>query len=570
MVSKTPFWQNCAVLIDGIAGLDGRAAGVVVVGSGPVGLALATDLSRRGMNVLLLESGGDAPDTVVQSLSAAELQVPERHDDMSVAVARRLGGSSNLWGGRCVPYDPIDFADRPVVGARWPIGYDVVAPYIGRAVAATRSGAPVFEATAQLAPEADDAFSPDALERWVNIQAAQNVHRKVIAEDPRLEVRTRTTAVGLNFHEDGRVESIDVAHSHSGERARVAVERLVIAGGGLETTRLLLNAQRSAPGRFGGADGPLGRYYMGHVIGEIADIVFASSTVAREFDFLVDSHGSYVRRRIVPSAETQLSHGLLNSAFWPVVPPVADPRHGSAILSLVYLALSYGPVGRMVVAEAIRRRHIPEGPARRLRHFVNLATGAPSALAFSANFLRRRHDKSVRLPGFFVLNKANRYGLSFHAEHAPDPESRVKLSAKLDRLGLPSLAIDLRFGEKDISSLVATHDLLEDWLGRNGLGHIEYRMPRERRGEAIMAQAAHGTHQIGLARMAATPREGIVDGDLRCFGSPNLFLASSAVLPTSSQANPTLTTVALALRLADKLAAESAPPAVGAAAGKHG
>jgi choline dehydrogenase-like flavoprotein len=544
------------MLIDGIDGLGGVRRPLVVVGSGPVGLALATDIARRGMPVLLLESGGNASDPAVQALSDATLVEAARHDDMNVAVARRLGGSSNLWGGRCVPYDPIDFEDRPFVKARWPIGYKDVAPFIGRAMEATRAGAPVFEANTPLAPGADGSFSVDALERWVNIQAAQIVHRRAIAEDPLLEVRTRATAVGIHFHEDGRVESLDVAHSLSGERVRIPVDRLVIAGGGLETTRLLLAAQRKAPQRFGGPDGPLGRYYMGHVIGEIADIVFASGATARAFDFEIDAHGSYVRRRIVPSAETQRRHGLLNSAFWPVVPPVADPRHSSATLSLVYLALSYRPLGRRIVAEAIRRRHLSERPTRLLPHLVNLATGIPSALAFSATFLRRRYGGTFRLPGFFVLNPANRYGLSFHSEHAPDPDSRVRLSGEVDRLGMPSLVIDLRFGESDINSLIATHDLLEHWLERSGIGRIEYRVPREERAAAIIDQASHGTHQIGLARMATMAREGIVDGDLRCFGAPNLFIASSAVLPTSSQANPTLTTVALALRLADMLIAD--------------
>jgi choline dehydrogenase-like flavoprotein len=54
--------------------------------------------------------------------------------------------------------------------------------------------------------------------------------------------------------------------------------------------------------------------------------------------------------------------------------------------------------------------------------------------------------------------------------------------------------------------------------------------------------------------MARTPDEGVVDKDLRVFDADNLFVASSAVLPTSSQANPTLTVMALAMRLAERLA----------------
>lgn len=546
------------MLTDGIAGLAEAGHDLCVVGSGPVGLALATDMARRGRRVLLLESGGGAPDEQVQSLARADLLDPPRHDDMMVAIARRLGGTSNLWGARCLPYDPIDLAERPFVDARWPIDYATLAPWIAPAVQATRSGAAVYDAESALLPDADPEFTADTLERWANIQPAQIVHADAIAKDPLLDVRSHATLVGIDFAENGRAEAIEIAHTLTGERARLPVGTLVIACGGLESARILLACQRQAPARFGGADGPLGRYYMGHVIGEIADIVFANDDHARAFDFRVDAHGSYVRRRIVASAQTQMEQRLLNTAFWPVVPPVADPRHGSAILSLVYLALSIGPLGRMIVAEAIRKRHIPPEPVSRLRHLANLATGAPSAALFSLDFLRKRYDKRTRLPGFFIRNRHNRYGLSYHAEQAPSALSRVWLSGESDRLGLPSLTVDYRFCDQDVESVVRTHDHMEGWLERSGLGRIEYRMAREERGAAVMALAAHGTHQVGLVRMGRDAREGVVDANLNTFDCPNLYVASTAVLPTSGQANPTLTTVALALRLAERIANETA------------
>ena len=54
--------------------------------------------------------------------------------------------------------------------------------------------------------------------------------------------------------------------------------------------------------------------------------------------------------------------------------------------------------------------------------------------------------------------------------------------------------------------------------------------------------------------MAADPRKGVVDRDLRVHGCPNLFIAGSSVFPTGGFANPTLNLVALTLRLADHLA----------------
>jgi hypothetical protein len=548
------------VLTDGIAGLEGAGHTLCVVGSGPVGLALATDLVRRGQRVLLLESGGEAADTRIQSLAVADIVDPRRHDDMMIATARRLGGTSHLWGARCLPFDPIDFEQRDWVPATWPIGHEDIAPYWSAAVQATRSGAAVYHEALDGIDLQDNRFDVTALERWANKQQAQNVHAEVIAGDPKLDVRLHATLVGMEFAPNGRVTHIDVAHSLNGERVRLPMGTLVVAAGGLEGARLLLAARRDAPQRFGGEDGPLGRYYMGHVVGEIADITFASEAADRAFGYHVDAYDSYVRRRIVPSEALQREHRLLNTALWPLVPPVADAEHKSAILSLVYLAMRWPIIGRRIVAEAIRIQHAPLPPPPVVPHFVNLVAGAPAAAVFAADFLRRRHDKRNRLPGFFVRNRARRYGLAYHAEQLPRAESRVSLGSGVDRLGLPRLAIDYRVHPDDAASVVRTHDLMEDWLASTGFARLDYRVPRQERAQSVMDQSGHGAHQIGLTRMGANAREGVVDSNLRCFGAPNLHVVGTGVLPTSGQANPTLTAVALALRLSDHLATEAARP----------
>lgn len=545
------------MIFENSEGLADDAYDVCVVGAGPVGISLAVELERLGLFVLLLESGARSPCASIQALSNAELNL-NVHDDMKIAVARMLGGTSNLWGARCLKFDPIDFMHRPgvVEDAPWPISYDELLPYYKRACEYTWSGQPVYSLPIPGFHASDASFRTDTLERWANEQKLQVIHAETLASSKRIDVRLRSTVSDVEFSGAGLAQAVIITDSENGQLRRVAVKRLVIATGGLESTRLLLSLQRKAPKRFGGLEGPLGRYYMGHVIGEIADIVFSDDKMDKAFDFFVDEHGSYVRRRFVPSDDVQLREKLLNVAMWPVVPPVADPRHGSAILSLVYLALAFGPVGRLVVAEAIRKRHVPDKPEKILSHMVNLFKGMPSAIGFVANFFRRRYFSKTRLPGFFILNKGRRYGLSYHSEQIPHPQSRVTLQSELDRTGLPKLKIDLRFHEQDAVSIVRTHDLFEEWLKQTEMGYLEYRVPSSERVSAVLAQAKHGTHQIGTARMALDSRTGVVDRNLRTFDCPNLFVASSAVLPTSGQANPTLTVIALALRLAETLAAE--------------
>jgi choline dehydrogenase-like flavoprotein len=191
---------------------------------------------------------------------------------------------------------------------------------------------------------------------------------------------------------------------------------------------------------------------------------------------------------------------------------------------------------------------------RRLPHIGNVLRAMPRTAAFIPSFLHQRYLARPRMPGFFQRNAARRYAVRFHAEHLPDPESRAVLTQDRDALGLPRLAIDLRYTEADAEPLIRAHDCFAAWLARTGLGTMEWTVPPERRAAHIIDQCYDGHHQIGLTRMAATQQEGVVDADCRVFGAANLFIAGSSVFPTSSAANPTLTAVALALRLARLLA----------------
>jgi choline dehydrogenase-like flavoprotein len=165
----------------------------------------------------------------------------------------------------------------------------------------------------------------------------------------------------------------------------------------------------------------------------------------------------------------------------------------------------------------------------------------------------------ARLPGFFIRNAQMRYRLAYHSEQVPRPESRVTLSEEADRTGLAKIRVDLRFHEIDAWSVVRTHELLSAWLRSTGLGYLEWNIPVDQRTNAVLLQDKHGTHQIGTIRMGATRHDGVVDRNLRTFDSGNLFVASTAVLPTSGQANPTLTAIALAMRLAHSWSVHGLP-----------
>lgn len=519
-----------------------------VIGSGPGGLVLALEAARNGKRVLVLESGGRASDARQQELADAEILEPARHDAMAIATARQLGGTSNLWAARCQPFDPIDFTAKPGIhDALWPVSYEEIRPYYAEALDYMAAGADVFDAPVEGLSIGDTAFDYTRLERFSNIPAIQKHFAEELEKSELIDIRLNTTLVDLDL-EDGAIRKITVADA-DGNRSDLPANDIVLACGGLETTRQLLVLQKKHPALFGGPEGALGRYYMGHIIGEVADIVFTSPAADAAYDFFLDGHGSYARRRIVPSDAEQRDADLPNVCFWPVVPPVADARHKSGILSMVCLAFAIAPLGRLLVPEAIRRRHVPDH-LDWLAHILNVLRDLPRTLVYIPQFFYRRYFAKMRLPGFFIRNAARRYGLSYHAEQSPRPESRVWLSDETDRMGVPRLVIDYRFAREDAEALLRTHERLGAWLERNGIGRIEYRQPKDRTVDTILDIAAHGTHQIGTARMAASVETGVVDANLQCFGVRNLYIASSAAFPTSGLCNPTLSIAALAIRLA--------------------
>jgi GMC oxidoreductase len=519
-----------------------------------VGIALALECERRGLTVTVLESGSDGFDADAQALSTMEIVDSRHHATSDLAVRRAFGGTSLIWCGRCVPYDDIDFERRDhVPESGWPIEHRDVARHYAVATSRLDCGKPVFRAPAQGGGEPSEEVRLDSLERWCRQVNSRLVHSHRLTNSANLRIHLKCTAVDFRFADEGRrLDGVVVASGD--DRRLVTAHHYVLAGGGIECARLLLYAQTTWPRKFGGVDGPLGRFYQGHVFGRIADIVFTDRTVAGSFDYFQDEEGFYTRRRITIDAETQRRQRLLNIAFLPDNPWFYDHRHGSGILSLIYLLLACEPIGRRLLPEAIRLQQVGPEPRRYLPHLANILADLPGTAVSAMRVLRQRFLQSTRKPGF-VDNRKDRYPLYYHGEHAPSYDSRVRLSGERDALGLPRAVVDLRFADIDAHSVVASHALLDGWLRRTGIGRLDYFVAPEERCARVLEQACDGYHQIGLTRMSSSPREGIVDADCKVHDVDNLFVASSAVFPTSGQANPTLLAVAMAARLAEHIAA---------------
>jgi choline dehydrogenase-like flavoprotein len=538
-------------------------ADVAIVGAGPAGIVLGLELAEAGCRVLLVDSGGLSFDREIQELGETAAR-DSYHAPASLTTRRQVGGASNLWAGRCVPFDPIDFQPRPITGyARWPVTYDELREYFARASRWLLCGDAVFNAE-DIPVLAGRSLVPDwpsgdvrstALERWSLPTNFGHCYHARLKASRLLTVVTKLTCTEIVCNSSGDGVRHLVVQTLSRRRMSVRAICYVIACGGLESTRLLFASNRTHPEGIGNHSGHLGRWYMGHVESRIANIHFTTHPRDTIYDYERDETGVYVRRRFTFSPECSLEHDLPNAAMWLNNPDLWDPSHGSGILSFIYLTLT-SPLGPHLVSEAIRLGQVGTmRPSFRRRHLANVMGELEPTSLFALAFGYQRFMRNGRKPpGVFVHNPANIYPLKYHGEHLPHYHSRVLPSATLDALGMPRLQTSLSFEDSDIEGAMRAHRYFDSYLREHRLGYLEF--IDDDPGSTIREQVFGGYHQAGTTRMAADPYDGVLDPNLAVHGFDDLFVASSSAFVTSSQANTTFMIVVFALRLADHLRRE--------------
>jgi choline dehydrogenase-like flavoprotein len=234
---------------------------------------------------------------------------------------------------------------------------------------------------------------------------------------------------------------------------------------------------------------------------------------------------------------------------------IVDPAHRNAVLSAMYLVknLIVPEYARKLTAleeQAMRERGIARGRFH-AAHLRNLVLGAPGLTAFALNWARRRTFAERKLPSVFLRDPRGVYALEVNAEQEPNPDSRVTLAAERDALGMRRVRIDWRTTDADHRRLAQGLRTMQAALAHSQTVRLDF--------DGIDLDAAArqripvGGHHIGTARMGRTPASGVCDANGEVFGTRGLFIAGAASFPTSGFANPTLTIVALALRLAAHL-----------------
>jgi choline dehydrogenase-like flavoprotein len=520
--------------------LDGRsrdaarveAYDVLIVGAGPAGITLALELQGQGLRIGMLESGGDSFDPDTQMLYDGEVTGHTGVIDLAAVRLRYLGGATNHWAGRCLPLDRIDFERAPLSGlSGWPISYDAMLPFYERAHPYFGIGRFVYDpleidpiiSDGLLLPEAEALRT--AIIRVSEVQFGPQ-YESDLAQSQDIQLWLWTNVVGLETDRDGEVTAVST-QTLDGLRRRFTAQVVVLACGAVENARQLLAHNARGGQRLGDAGGFLGRCYMDHPAGGAA-FLWPTTPLRQSvyWNFPPDIDGTTLRPLWTLTEETLEREGLANAQFY-LIPheETSDPRIREANRGWWELR----NVAKWAIGQDRDRITLSDA-------YCQVINSADMMAADMLGMLDR--DAPVQ-----------RLLLRYEAEQLPDRASYVSLSDTRDALDMPRADLHWSPTEADRDSILRSTILIGQEVGAAGFGRIELEPYFDER----YANMNTSWHQLGTTRMARDPRNGVVDPDCRVHGSPNLYVAGGSVMPTGGRANPTLTIVALSIRLADHL-----------------
>lgn len=462
---------------------------VCIVGAGAAGISMALSFHQMGINVVLLEGGGlEQPDSEERDLYDAK--IGEKFYPIGASRLRYFGGSTNHWGGWSRALDSFDFSEKKYFAEKgWPISKEAVYQYYPKA--AELCEIPNFERchngyyetqlTEGLINWGDSVF----MNKFFVFSPPTRFGSKylsVIRNSQYIDAYLHANATKLIFN-GTNIEGV-LAQSLTGQQLRVEAKHTILAMGGLENPRFMLNnvGEHFEDGIGNHADW-LGRCFMDH-------------SGFRPIDLLLPEGLKYKKHKF----QTE-----------PVMP----------VLSMNEDSL--------------------------LKHQLN---------NFCVMFKRQKDNKVINSnykqnPWFDnPPQTAGNYSAQFIFEPSPCKNSRVTLIDDVDALGMKKLKLDWQFNQRDFRSVEKVVELMIKEFGVMNIGRVKWKRLFEPK---TISEIGGGMHHAGTTKMSSLPEDGVIDENCRVHESTGLYVMGNSVFPHVGFSNPTVTIVALSLRLADHI-----------------
>ena len=494
---------------------------VAIVGAGAAGITLGLELEAKGFSVNIFEGGDESFSEMSQDLYSGSIVDRDLPYGLQYSRMRFLGGSTNCWGAGCGVYGDNELLDRDWVSkSRWPIEHSDLVPFY-------RKASRFLDLPDVLDAEASrdriiSGFDNPAL-YYTKKQNFKEEFTPHFQSSKILNVFLQANLKQFRENSSNGIKELELA-GFDGSSIICKSDIVVLCCGGIENARLLLNSRDSPENAIGNANDLVGRYFSDHPITPLATVFAPKESVLNDLERITFSDRfSKSDIHVIPYFKipdaVQRDRKMLNAA---VSVQVENSALTDAQLSAWSLKKGWSEDG----LKGLELAPILDV----LKHPIEVAQAV--------------YERNAGV---------GRFAIRIQMEQEPNFYSRVQLSDKRDRFGHYKTLLDWRFTELDRRTLDETVKYCAATFAKGRLGVLEVDSSIINNQSEIPADLRGGQHHSGTTRMGVNEGDGVVDKNLKVFGTKNLYIAGSSVLPTNSWVNPTFTIIALAFRLGDHI-----------------
>ncbi|MEM8674895.1 MAG: GMC oxidoreductase [Cyanobacteria bacterium P01_G01_bin.67] len=526
---------------------------VCIIGGGPAGITIANEFINSKFEVILIESGGLKFDSSIQSLSEGKV-VSLNQSNLQDSRRRQLGGNAHSWnapvgrktaGWRCLPLDSLDFESRNgIPNSGWPFKRKDLDPYYGSAHQVCGLGRFSYEIEDWQQPDAPLLFqSSQQLKTTISHFGHSSIftshYPQKIQQANNIKTLIYSTVLNIETDDAGQNVTNITVGSIARNTFKVFAKIFILATGGIENARLLLLSNSRNSSGLGNQHDVVGRFFMDHPKVDLGLFIpFSRQFLNRTR--LYDIHS--VNESSILGAISLKTQLLIQQQL---------PNHGIHFYPTFHGHLAQARNSLETIKDNSAQAKIHN---KLIHHIFNILSGHEyiTDVIFWKTY-RLLSNPSLGTWSFLPEEKArfSALKLTCQLEQVPLANNRVVLNSEKDCLGQSKIELHWQLGSQEIDALNRISATIKQELEYSGLGYFyPEEMPL-----ALDFQQLSGYHHLGTTRMHVNPKYGVVNPDCQVHGINNLFVAGSSVFPTGGYANPTLTIVALAIRLADKIKA---------------
>jgi len=513
---------------------------VCIVGAGVMGLAISSHLHTHTRRRIVLLEEGELEDTETASAVPAEANSGDVPSAVAGSRARGFGGSSRRWGGQALPFSRLDLAKRPFLPGRgaWPVDWEELNRFYPAADRFLGLSSLPFETDLWRREQVTTPFQDgEDLELTISKYSPHpylaTVHRRSIESSAQVDCLLNAKVASLELDQDGRHARRVRIRSPQGRETWLPARVVLLCAGGIENARILLASPQAGGCGIGNQADLVGRYYQDHVG------FYAARLRPVDWDAFRHLFASFVPGNQKYLPKIQLSQALQQRD---------DLLNVIGNLDVQEDAYSPRSCARRIYHSLRRRSLHGDGQQAGFKDVWRLLQAAPQTLdLLAAHFVEHR----------IAIPRDGHFFLMANAECEPLSASRITLGQQRDAYGLHRPQVNWLVSDLTYKALQSYGQALKRCLESAGIAMVQL-SPYLLDPSANWKERAYSLyHHMGATRMAASPNQGVVDGQSRVHGIDNLYIAGTSILPTGSASNPSYTALALALRTADHLLRQS-------------